>query len=244
MKISFCTTCMGRLHHLEQTLPLSLIATSSYPNREFVLLNYNSSDNLHNWVKKELKFWISKGILKYYRTLLPKHFVATHAKNIVYKQATGDILCNLDSDNFIIDGFCEKVNEVFLRNSNSIIASNNYDAFMNVGSCGKIICKKEHFYNVNGYDEKQYLGWGWEDTSFQFRTRMFNNLIYHEFDKKWNRVIGHDNQERTKNFQEKDINKSKNFSIDLLNNLTKNKKYIVNQNENWGYIEDLKQYSF
>ncbi|KKL80749.1 hypothetical protein LCGC14_2001600, partial [marine sediment metagenome] len=49
-KISFCTTCMGRLYNLKETLPKNIEANGEYPNVEFVILDYNSSDGLGDWV--------------------------------------------------------------------------------------------------------------------------------------------------------------------------------------------------
>lgn len=243
MKISFCTTCMGRLHHLKQTLPVNIISTGSYTNREFIVLNYNSPDHLHLWAKNELKPWIKSGVVKYYRTLLPQNYSSTHAKNIVHRQANGDILCNLDADNFIVDGFCEFLNEMF-SNNHLLISSSSFDIYGNTGCCGKIAVKKDHFYSVNGYDESQYLGWGWDDTSFQFRTRMQNKLANLVCDVKWNRVIQHSNEERVAFFQEKDLEKSKNESIEMIKLLANKQDYVVNKNVSWGISEDLHQMIF
>lgn len=51
-KISFCTTCMDRLYHLKESLPINLINNSSYANIEFVVLNYNSKDEIDTWMEK------------------------------------------------------------------------------------------------------------------------------------------------------------------------------------------------
>lgn len=238
MKISFCTTCMGRLHHLEQTLPINLINTASYPNREFILLNYGSKDDLHNWVKKHLTEYIEAGIVKYYRTKIPKYFVATHAKNIAHRQATGDILCNVDSDNFLLQGFAEHIVEQ-INESSCIIASPSYDMFDTPGSCGKIALKREHFYSVNGYDEDINQGWGWDDTNFQMRARLQNNLKLKNFGKKWCICINHSDCERIKNFVNHNLVFTKEKSIEITKKAYENKNYIVNQNKNWGIISDL-----
>ena len=46
--IVFCTTCRGRADHVEKTLPQNL---ADNPNSKFVLLDYNSQDNLVPYLK-------------------------------------------------------------------------------------------------------------------------------------------------------------------------------------------------
>jgi predicted glycosyltransferase involved in capsule biosynthesis len=228
---------MGRLHHLSQTLPVNLTNTSSC-NVEFIVLNYGSKDDIDNWVKNNLQFWLKRGIVKYYKTSIPEFFVATHAKNIAHKQATGDILCNLDADNYIVEGYVEMLIDTFNR-KNCVVGAPSVDMFGVPGSCGKIAVRREHFYNVNGYDEDWRIGWGWDDTNFQFRTRMHNNLEYHETEAKWCRAIEHNNNERVKNFQDKDIAKTVAMSKELIQKVAETRDYIANKNRPWGEISDL-----
>ncbi len=52
MKISFCTTSMNRLKHLQETLIQNLENNLNTPDLEveFVVLNYNSQDDMHEWM--------------------------------------------------------------------------------------------------------------------------------------------------------------------------------------------------
>jgi hypothetical protein len=45
-RLSFFTVCMGRLHHLQQTLMKNLAWNADHPSLEFVLLDYSSPDHL------------------------------------------------------------------------------------------------------------------------------------------------------------------------------------------------------
>lgn len=229
---------MDRLHHLIQTLPSNLLTAASYPDSEFIILNYGSRDNLHEWVRDNLKSWIDRGIVKYYRTQIPQHFVATHAKNIAHRQATGDILCNIDADNFIMQGFPEFLVSL-LSDKKSVICSTSTDMLDVPGSCGKIAVLREHFYSVNGYDESWNMGWGWDDTNFQYRVRMHNKLEYIQLDKRWSRVLAHSNEERVKNFRDKDISMAHIKSQEWLESVARTQEYVVNKNHNWGFAPDL-----
>ncbi|GAG26081.1 unnamed protein product, partial [marine sediment metagenome] len=72
--ISFCTTCMGRLYNLKETLPINFKDNESYPDLEFVILDYNSNDNLGEWMKNNMMHHIESGKVSYYRTTEPKYF--------------------------------------------------------------------------------------------------------------------------------------------------------------------------
>src|SRR6187402_102950 len=98
-RISFCTVCMNRIEHLKQTLPKNIEDNIAYGNLEFLLLDYNSKDGLEEWVESEMKEYIDKGILHYYKTTEPEYFHRSHSRNMIIKKATGDIVCNIDADN-------------------------------------------------------------------------------------------------------------------------------------------------
>jgi glycosyltransferase involved in cell wall biosynthesis len=234
MKISFCTTCMDRLIHLKEVYEKSIKNCQNYSNVEFILLNYNSKDDLEDWVVENLGFYIENKILKYYKTTDPIYFEASHAKNVAYKMATGDLLCNLDADNLILEGFCEYVSKIFDKNKNVILSSASQDSNGHQGCCGKIICKKEDFYSVNGYDENIYLGWGMDDTNFQLRCRLHNGLELINIDEKWNYCIKHSNFIRTKNFQLKDHTLSMSMSVAITKEAYETKQYVANQDIRWG----------
>jgi hypothetical protein len=231
---------MGRLHHIERTLIPNLITISKYKYAEIILLNYNSRDGMHKWITSNCKSWINNGKLKYFYTNKPKHFFAPHAKNIAYLQSKSDFICNLDADNYVVDNLCFNLVEIFRFKENTIICSHPNDFSGNHGAAGKLAAKKEIFMSVNGYDEEQISGWGFDDFSLQKRMQLINDNPICVLEQKYNRVIPHSNEERSKNFLIKDISLSRQKSIDRLNSQISNKNYIVNQNKNWGYISDLK----
>jgi predicted glycosyltransferase involved in capsule biosynthesis len=233
MKISFCTTCMDRLIHLQEAYLQSIKNTDSYENREFILLNYNSKDLLDEWVKEKLNIFIENKLVKYYKTNEPENFIASHAKNIACKLATGDLIVNLDADNILVDNYCENLIKLFKEN-NIIVASRSRDRNGTSGSCGMIICKKEHFYSVNGYDENIYIGWGMDDTNFQFRCRMKNDLKLVYLDNNYNYCIPHSNEMRTKNFLCKNIEMTNEIGKKITTISYLNKEFVANKGKHWG----------
>lgn len=241
MKISFCITCKNRLFHLKQTLPTSLLASSDYLEKEFIILDYNSEDGLYNWAKKHLSHLEKSGTIRYLRTRLPKYYNSAHAKNIAHKNATGDILFNLDADNFVTKGYCQYLNKVF-EEPNVILSSSSEDMFGNVGCCGRIAATKDTFYSVNGYDEQESLnsGWGWDDVNFRLRAVSQNGLKVVQSDIKYNLVLHHSNEIRVQDFSNKNIQETKKISRNCcLEILNKRKDYIANINKKWGFVQDL-----
>src|SRR5690349_14002109 len=95
MKRSLCTTCMGRAHHLRQTLPRNLADCVDWSRPgavEFVVLDYGSRDGLARWITTDpdLRPYLDAGILRFARSEGHKHFRHSHAKNMAHRLATGD----------------------------------------------------------------------------------------------------------------------------------------------------------
>lgn len=242
MKISFCTTCMDRLFHLRQTYPRNIEHSLSYPDAEFVLLDYGSHDGLEDWVRAELSEHIDSSRVSFYRTVEPKYYVSSHAKNVAHRLASGDVFCNLDSDILIPEGFCEYIESVFSSKPQRIIAFESQDAYGNNGCAGMVIAKREHFYSVNGYDEEIRLGWGYDDMNFQFRCRMHNSLEMF-VPPKICLCIPHSNEIRTMNFEDKDIQKTMNMSMKICERAAASGDYVANKSSHWGKCIVQKNFS-
>jgi len=166
LKISFCTTCMNRLDDLRITLPANIYANSSYPNCEFVLLDYNSSDGLAKWIRRKMIQHIESGKLIYYRTDEPKYYSMSHSRNVAFKLATGDIVNNVDADNFTFDGapcsmcFAQWVNEQAVSHTEKTVFAKTRQVTIMHGRVG--FYKNEFINDLGGYDE-DFQGYGHDD---------------------------------------------------------------------------------
>lgn len=242
MKISFCTTCMDRLFHLRQTYLRNLQNSSSYPDAEFILLDYGSADGLWEWVRENLGEYLESGRVKYYRTETPRFWVASHAKNVAHRLASGEILCNLDSDILIPQGFCEYISSAFLSKPDIVIAFDSDDPYGNHGCAGMVIVRRDHFYSVNGYDESIRLGWSCEDMNLQFRCRMHNSLEL-LVPPKMCLCIPHSNDVRTAKCSDRDIEKTRDISVDVCKRAAEEKEYVANKGSIWGSATVFKNFS-
>lgn len=213
MKISFCTTCMGRTHHLRETL-LRNIRDNHLPDGpqvEFVVLDYNSKDGMGDWILNdpELQPYLESGVLQYFRTEDPEHFHMAHAKNMAHRLASGDVLCNLDADNFLGYGFSQYLDCIFTNNPNVVLNPSQRVSKMfgpdDRGFFGRVAVARTNFERLQGYDE-QFKGWGFEDTDFMQRAKglglqhlRIDNLKYLE-------IITHSNHDRVVNMvDEQDV---------------------------------------
>ena len=206
MKLSLCTTCMGRAHHLRQTLPKNLADTVDWARPEaveFVVLDYSSPDDLAEWITTDpqLKPYLEAGILKFARCPGQRYFRHSHAKNMAHALASGDYVCNLDADNFVGVGFTQYLRAVFTRRPNAIVASNRLDARLrggvHKGCMGRVALSKANFELLGGYDESdRFRGWSGEDSDLLIRAvRMFMRPVLLR-DPRFLRVIEHTDVER------------------------------------------------
>lgn len=208
MKLSLCTTCMGRAHHLKETLPSNLAASVNWDRPdavEFVILDYTSPDDLAEWITTDprLKPYLEAGILKFARCEGQPYFRHSHAKNMAHALATGDVVCNLDADNFVGVGFTDYLRTVFTRHPNAIVASNRLDSRLNVGvhkGCmGRVALSKTNFAMLGGYDESdRFRGWAGEDSDLVIRgVKKFLRPVLIR-DRRFLQVVQHSDLERIK----------------------------------------------
>ncbi len=163
MKVSLCTVCMNRSQHIKQTLEKNILDNETYGDTEFILIDYNSKDDLEEYVKSTLNKYIESKKLIYYKTKAPQYFNRSHSRNIAFKLATGDIICNVDADNFTGEGFAIFLNTAFTHNKGYFFYANDrFDVI------GRIAFTRESFYKVGGFDEKMVY-YGFEDSDFIHR---------------------------------------------------------------------------
>jgi len=189
-KISFCTAIKNRLHHLKLTLPQNITNNEDYDRLQFIILDYNSTDGLEKWVKSKLKKHIESGKLIYYRYPKSAFFHRSHSRNIAFKLADGDIVCNIDADNITNKGFAAFVNQTFEQNNNIFLTPGSGDLGLKPDFMGRICCQKNDFNIIGGYDESME-GYGFEDHDLTNRLEAlgrvktgippkFLNAIFHD----------------------------------------------------------------
>ena len=182
---------MDRLHHLMETLPANIASNKGYKNLEFVLLDYNSGDDMAEWVQKNFYKELRGGTLVFSRTDKPTHFKWSHSRNIAFALANGDIVCNIDADNFTGPDFAGFINNHFQKNPNSFLSVNYRDNFNNLSDTfGRITCYKEDFEAIGGFDERME-GYSYEDVDFCLRLKLLGREQHFVRDKRYLGFIKH-----------------------------------------------------
>lgn len=166
MRIAFCTTCKGRLKHLQKTLPENLI---NNPNSKFIVLCYGKDFELTEWLRTRLGGYIFKGQLAVYVYPAAKQFHMAHAKNMAHRCGLlegCDVLVNLDADNYAPRGFEEYIRATMTPDR--VLFGQVIKGVSPRGVNGRIVVNGKAFLKAGGYDE-QFDTWGPDDKDFNAR---------------------------------------------------------------------------
>lgn len=165
--ISLCTTVKDRLAHLQQTFLRNMNDNENYRDCEFLLLNYSCPNpQTEEWVRRVLGSYITSGRVNYYYYPNSLTFDRSHARNLAFRVAQGDIICNIDADNFTGKSFVAYVS-----------ASLSFeDSFLcgpvdGRGLAGRICVRRKDWESVGGFDER-FKSYGYEDIDFTNRLSM------------------------------------------------------------------------
>ena len=131
--ISFCTSYLGRREHLDLTMPHNFKVGAEFDS-EFIYLDYGQYS---------------------------KKWEVARAKNLAHNKATGDILINVDADNYLSVEYVKGVLDLFNEDMNIIVYGEK-----EVG--GRIAISRENFIKLGGYDER-FEDWGYDDIDFIYR---------------------------------------------------------------------------
>lgn len=171
--ISFCTSCKNRLWQLRETLPQNLAALEAHPDTELVVVDYDSTDGLEDWLRA---FAVANPSpqLRFVKLQESRYWHFSIAKNLAHRLARGRWLVSLDADNFIGDQL------PILRR----FWSSEPDAVLHLwsgvwldGTCGRIAMPSHAFRELGGYDE-QLLPAGHQDLDLLRRARMLRMPVH------------------------------------------------------------------
>ncbi|MGK9119039.1 glycosyltransferase family 2 protein [Olivibacter jilunii] len=197
---------MNRIDHFKETFPQN-ISDNLAEEIEFLILDYNSNDGLQEWVFENFSALMKSNVVQYYRTEEPVEFSHSHSKNIAFKLAKGDIVCNVDADNFIGPKFYKYLQEIFTSKANCFVSSTSrtFNSLSkndwitgNSDLLGRLAIRKKDFLEVGGYDET-FTGYGFEDSDLINRLEMKGLYRVVLTDSKFLKVIKHDDSLRLPN---------------------------------------------
>jgi len=192
--ISYCTTVYNRFWQLKQVIKHNLTIINNFQPAEWIIVDFGGKDSpeISDWLLQNCSQSLEKGTLKYFRrdaTLPDFIWNVSQAKNIAHRLATGQVLINLDGDNFLQNKDPQIIRNLFLKNPNLLLHQtwNNFLIKYNIqrlgrgrsivyrdflpnfsGSNGRISMAQQHFIALGGYDEEM-LFMGFQDTDLLTR---------------------------------------------------------------------------
>lgn len=155
--ITIITTCKGRKHHLEKTLPLWL----KEKNVNIVVVDFNCPQNVGNWVEKNFPE------VRVARVANEQKFHLAKARNVGAKYAPEGWWVFMDADMMIKPGWANEIRKVLNHNYYYVASPLKW------GMCGTVVVHSKDYKKAGGYDEV-LGGWGAEDLDFYSRLRQVN----------------------------------------------------------------------
>lgn len=148
MKISYCTVCSNRLWQLKKTLQHNLGFTK-VGEFELCVLAYND-DTVLPYLLENYSNYVADGRLKVathyddYKPVDGSNFACGYVKNLSHAMGSGEILFNLDADNFI-----DNAHELLVQlKANQIIKNRG---IIQDGRSGRIGVHRSLYKKVGGY---------------------------------------------------------------------------------------------
>lgn len=242
---SIVTTCMNRLRDLQCTLPQNIKDNEDYKNLEFVLLDYNSTDGLDDWIHQHMMRHIESGRLVYYRTEEPKFFRPNHSRNVSFRLAKGELVANVDSDNYTHKGYVRRLNQCASVAKEKILIVP--DTFLLPGTKrirlkGRFAVYKKDIERLRGFDEDLDQGFGNDDLNFVFRAMMNGfRLVRYE---SWytNDRIETPNHERVRYMMNPNYEQGRDNNFEIMAKKIMRGMISVNLDREWGSATLVKNF--
>lgn len=177
--LSFVTTCMGRLRHLHQTLPL----LAEQPDTKCVVVDYSCPDHCGDWIAANYP-----GVMVV-RWQGATRFNPAHARNLAVAATDTEVVCLIDADVLISLDFVPTLLSRFDAGAYYLADPLAEDLV------GTVCCTRAAFDAIGGYDDV-CSGWGGEDLDLYDRLDL-HGLRRAHFDARLVSAIHHSDAERT-----------------------------------------------
>lgn len=184
--LSVIIPCYNDYEYIEKSVLSALNQT--YPNKEVIVVDDGSD--------AETKTLLKKLTPKITKLITQENQGQSTARNVGIREAKGEFILVLDSDDFFEPTFCKKAATVFLSNkdvkivtcyANRIYNNRKKDIFkpsggriedflLNNCALGSAMFKKNDWHKINGYDENMRKGF--EDWEFYIRLLQDEGISY------------------------------------------------------------------
>lgn len=185
MKISICVPCHNRTYDLKKALPTWIDAANASPPVEIVVLDYNSPDDLQEYIK-------GMG-----NVLCPKYtgrnyYHMAHARNLSVLATTGEWFIQLHTDCIMRPDFIFTLRMMLKYPEYKWMTVKNNE--------GVMIMKKRDFIDTGGYDER-FEFYSPEDKDLRDRLVRRGMDCWFTFSPWYVKAIYTPNEEKIKNYR-------------------------------------------
>lgn len=218
---------MNWLAYLSKTLPVNL-AFADPETEEYVLLDLASTDGTDDYIRDKFMWAIKLGVLVYCRAEAIRYYDPSLAKNCAIKLSSGDLVCNLDGDNFADAEFASYLRKSFDQlQINALLYPGLTDR------SGRIAVWRVILDSLGGYDE-DLRGYGSEDVDLRERlTRMGGPILFGD-PSRYHSIL---NPDKTIGcYAIKDIQKTDGINRGKSMENARAGKVEANQGKSWGKI--------
>jgi glycosyltransferase involved in cell wall biosynthesis len=188
-RISFITTCKGRLHHLKETLPLLMAEAPD----EVILVDYDCPQRAGAWTRENFPS------VRVVDVRDAPVFSVSRARNLGAAVSTMPWLCFVDADVLVQPGWIGWM-RANLRAGRFYIQRKARPDQILPEAIGTFICPRASFTKVEGYDEV-FTTWGGEDLDLYDRLTI-SGLTQSEYPDHFVRSIQHDDALRFAYYEE------------------------------------------
>lgn len=169
--ISYCIACHGRTHDLKLVLPSVIAAARVSSPIEIVVLDYNSPDDLEEYIKSITE---TEKNIKYFKYTGKDYYHMAHAKNLSILSATGEYVVTSCADISLHNDFFKIIRNIIKDPSVLWVRSNLKMAYP-----GVVAFKKEEFIKAGGFDERfEFYGPEDKDLIDRFKRRGLKRAKY------------------------------------------------------------------
>jgi glycosyltransferase involved in cell wall biosynthesis len=185
--ITAVTTCMGRMCHLEVTLPHMLENFD-----RVIVVDWSCPD-------KSGEYAASLGASVVYQ-YGERYFSSSRAKNCGAKLVTSEYICFIDADSFCMPSLRKQLDSL-LEPGIMVLSALNADGSDVNDTVGFLACQTEAFWNVGGFDES-WIGWGNEDIHLRGKLFLDEGLKVSRLNGMALGALAHSNAMRSSNREE------------------------------------------
>lgn len=159
--ISLCIPCHNRTHDLKRVMPYLIAAANYSPPVEIVVVDYNSQDDLRQFMMQTLQSPLEGGNIITYKPYHGRdHYHMAHARNLSVVASTGEY--------FVISSTDIYFHPVFFQAIRDEIDFHGYTWMYEPRYKGVIACLRDEFMDAGGYDER-FEFYGPEDRELHAR---------------------------------------------------------------------------